>query len=111
MPFPTEDLLLTSAELATHLKVVGGSPEGEVDRLRLEALEHLDQGFADAWREVPVATANECLIRVAQSLMDAKRGNRSGQQRATVEGGTNVRPSLDPLETVRPILDRYVVRL
>lgn len=110
MPFPTEGLL-TSAALSDHLKVVGQAPEGEVDRIHGEALEHLTEAFEDAWRPVPIGTANECLIRVAQSLMDAKRGNRAGQQRATVEGGTNVRPSVDPLETVRPILDRYVVRL
>lgn len=111
MAFPDPAGLLTSAELANHLKVVGGSPAEEVERIHTEALEVLDGAFAHAWREVPVETANECLIRVGQSLLDAKRGNRAGQQRATVEAGTNVRPSVDPLETIRPILDRYVVRL
>lgn len=110
MTFPTEGLL-DPTELAGVLKGAGGLSGETVEDVHARALEHLEQAFEDSWRDPPVATANDCLVRVAQALVDSRKTSRAGQQLATTDAGTAGRAPVDPLEGVRPILARYVVPL
>lgn len=110
MTFPTEGLL-DPAELVASLKGGGGLSGATPEQLHAEALEHLELAFEDSWRDPAVETANDCLVRVAQALVDARKTSRAGQQLATTDAGTAGRAPVDPLEPVRPILARFVVPL
>lgn len=104
MSFPAT---ITPADLGGHVRV----PAQDVQELYDSAVEHLEAAFQAAWRPVPEHIANECLIRVAQAIKDGRRATNAGKQLATVEGGTATRASLDPIDSIRPILARYVVPL
>lgn len=108
MPFTTT---LDATALADALKLQGSAGAAEADELHARALEECELAFEDAWREVPEATANDCLVRVARAIREGQRAGRAGKQLAVAEGGTATRAPLDPLDTIRGTLARYVVPL
>lgn len=99
---------LTAETLAGLLK---GSPAGEVADLLEQTLETLDDAFAHAHRPVLEATANDCVVKVAQAIADGRKASRAGKQLATVEAGTATRAPQDPLDPIRHVLARHVVPL
>lgn len=103
---------ITPAALAEALNAQGLS-EAQQQELLDAALDALEPAFEHAWRVVPEATANDCVVRVARSQREGRKSANAGQL-AKVANGDRVaaaRAHADPLESVRHVLARYVVPL
>ncbi len=100
---------ITPAEMAAALKIKADDPT--VDGLFEAASAEVDLAFERAWRTVPQATLNECVVKVAGALRDGKRATNAGKQLAVVEGGVATRAPLDPLDPIRSTIARYTVPL
>lgn len=100
---------ITAAEMASSLKMKVDDPA--VAGLFEAASEAVDLAFEKAWRAVPQATLNDCVVKVAGALRDGKRSTNAGKQLATVEGGVATRAPLDPLDPIRSVIARYTVPL
>lgn len=100
---------ITEAEMLSSLKAKADDPT--VVGLFEAASETVTLAFERAWRAVPQATLNDCIVKVAGAMRDGKRSTNAGKQLATVEGGVATRAPLDPLDPIRATLARYTVPL
>lgn len=110
MPVEPPVITVTKDDLATRLAKTGPSDAAEVERCFNLAEENLLDAVRNAWRAVPTGDANECVLRIGQSLWDMRKTS-TGQGQVSVDGPPSPRAPADPLTTSRPIIRKYVIGL
>lgn len=84
--------------------------EAEATRLLGLALADLGEALEGAFRPMPTATADECLLTIAKAYADRRRTPGNAQTTNADDAQLRQVPR-DPLAGIRPILARYTVGL
>lgn len=98
---------VTVATLAPRIGLTADDPEAA--RILALAASAVADALAGAWRNVPVATVDECVYRVARAFKDSTKKASTGAGQVTVTDGSPLRAPADPLVSALPIIRRYVV--
>lgn len=108
MPIAPPAITVTKDTLASRLGKTGPADAAEVERCFNLAKDTLLDAVRNAWRAVPGNDADECVLRIGQSIWDMRKTS-NGQGQVSVEGAPSPRTPTDPLVTSRPIIRKYVV--
>lgn len=99
---------------ALVLRIAGKTTGHNLDLVKVEAALTTAQALvsdvvADAWRPVPEAVLDECVLSAGHACYDRTKSSHGTQQFTVVEGEVPVRTPRDPLTSVYPLLiPRYV---
>lgn len=110
MALAPTDITVTKDDLGKLLGKTGPADAVEVERAYTEAVVLVIDAFRSAWREVPGAVADDCVLRVGRSVWDTRKTASGGGQVST-DGPPVPRAPRDPLATSQVLIDRYVIPL
>lgn len=110
MPVAPPAITVTKDDLGKRLGKTGEADAAEVERcFDLAQVELLD-AVRNAWRAVPSEHADECVLRIGQSVWDMRKTS-TGQGQTSVDGPPSPRAPADLLASSRPIIRKYVIGL
>lgn len=99
-------------DLKEYIGVGTDSEDMRLQAIWTSAKSMVDLAVADAFRPVPTDVLNLLYLEVGSSLYDRRNAPNTNSQFLGYEGTpVAVRQPRDPLATVRPIINRYVVPL
>ena len=100
------------SDLKEYIGVSGDSEDMRLQAIWTSATSMVDLAVENAFRIVPQEVLDLMYLEVGSSLYDRRNAPNTNSQFLGYEGTpVAVRQPRDPLATVRPILNRYVVPL